>query len=609
MTVSCFLSNDRRPSLRYNLHLDAAIPDYPPPSFQEAIATPVTTVFTAPRNPEAFTGKGTCSPPTLFGYARARTPERFRVTPSATESLAVNLSGSDSENEDSSIEVPEPDRSLTRWEVDRALGLTLEQRVKREWQRKQDNPTPSISSRDNSQTASEFEVRGRTGRGVLESDSEEEAEVDADAMSVAAPSSRRYPRAFPPSKHAQERTLSASPSSSNRSVNQFLKSSTSLYRHPMSNSAPSIRGEGLSKFFSSKGKDCSPIEALDSWEVVDSDVPSSPMAAQSKSTAKFHFPSPQRFLERDARHRPLSPFTGSPDHTTPPTSPKGQKPTISFLNRPVRLPILCSPSSRITPFSSTPSPTAVSANSIAPGRPAIPSLRIPDPSLNSSRNKRKGRGLLSPFSKDREGFTASSPVGSASMFPYERVPNTSQPSTPSDLYPDNTTPVAIHPFGDRSLFKSDIVGASTPKPSKANIQKLLSEQANTPLGVTPSYMDIVEPNVSHQSPYMTKPTMSKFALSASMRHHYPGRPLPFPPPTPARGCPEGLLIDLSDDGTEGDDPRNIIQPNVTSRSAGGSVDDTDHYLDAPISNEVQTPHFQAPVFPLPKDAPPRVRWI
>ena len=43
-------------------HEDAAIPDYPPPSFQEAIATPVTTVFTAPRNPEALTGKGTSSP-------------------------------------------------------------------------------------------------------------------------------------------------------------------------------------------------------------------------------------------------------------------------------------------------------------------------------------------------------------------------------------------------------------------------------------------------------------------------------------------------------------------------------------------------------------------
>jgi hypothetical protein len=110
----------------------------------------VTTVFTTPRNPEALTGKGTSSPPSLFGYARARTPERFRVTPAATESLDVNLSGSDSENEDSSIEVPESDPSLTRWEDDCALGLTLEQRVKREWQRRQDNPTPSISSSDNS---------------------------------------------------------------------------------------------------------------------------------------------------------------------------------------------------------------------------------------------------------------------------------------------------------------------------------------------------------------------------------------------------------------------------------------------------------------------------
>jgi hypothetical protein len=284
----------------------------------------VTTVFTAPRNPEALTGKGSNSPPSSFSYAQARAPERFRVTPAATVSLAVNLSGSDSESEDSSIEVLELDPSQTRWEEDRALGLTLEQRVKREWQRKQGNATLSISSRDNSQTASEFEVRSRTGRGVLESDSEEEAEVDADAMSVAAPSSRRYLRAIPPSKHTQERTPSASPCSSNRSVNQFLKSSTSLYRFPMSNSAPSIRGEGLTKFFSSKGKDCSQIEALDSWEVVDSDVPSSPMAAQSKSTAKFHFPSPQRFLERDARHLPFSPFTGSTDHTTPPTSPKGQ---------------------------------------------------------------------------------------------------------------------------------------------------------------------------------------------------------------------------------------------------------------------------------------------
>ena len=615
MKVSYFLSNDRRLLLRYNLRLDAAIPDYPPPSFQEAIATPVTTVFTAPQNPEALTGKGTNSPPSLFGYAQARTPEHFRVTPAATVSLAINLSGSDSENDNLSIEVLELDPSETRWEEDRALGLTLEQRVKREWQRKQDNPTPSISSKDNSQTASELEVRSRTGRGVLESDSEEEAEVDADAMSVAAPSSRRYLRAIPPSKQAQERTLSASPYSSNRSVNQFFKSSTSLYRLPMSNSAPSIRGDGLSKFFSSKVKDCFQIEALDSWEVVDSDVPSSPVAAQSKSTTKFHFPSPQHFLERDAGHLPLSSFTGSPDHTTPPTSPKGQKPTISFLNRPVRRPILCSPS-RITPFSSTPSPTAVSANSIASGRPAIPSLRIPDPSLNSSRNK-KGRGLLSPFSKDHEEFSASSPVGSASVSPSERVPNISKPFSSSDLYPNNATPVSIPPLGDRNLFKSDLVGVNIPGQYKAHIQKFLSEQANTPLGMTTSPMDIVEPNVSCHNPFMTKPTMSKFMSSASMRRHYPGRPLPFPPPKLARSCPEGLLIDLSDDGMEGDAPPAVIhagskfiQPNVTSRPVpGGNVDDTDHCMDAPISNKVQIQHFQAPVFPMPKDAPLRVRWI
>jgi hypothetical protein len=165
------------------------------------------------------------------------------------------------------------------------------------------------------------------------------------------------------------------------------------------------------------------------------------------------------------------------------------------------------------------------------------------------------------------------------------------------------------------LFKSDIVGLSTPEPHKAHIQRFLSEQA--PLGVTPSPMDIVEPNVSYHNPFMTKPTMSKFVLSASMRHHYPGRPLPFPPPKMARSCPEGLLIDLSDDGTEGDAPPagihagiEFIQPNVTSRPvAGGNVDDTDHFLDAPISNKVQTPHFQAPVFPMPKDASLRVRWI
>jgi hypothetical protein len=618
---------------------DITIPDYPPPSFQEAISTPVIrTPIATPPNTDTFEDSRSPPPPPHSN----RTAERSRASPVVTQSLAVNVSDSGSETGDSSLEVVELEPSQTQWEEDRVLGLTLEQRVKREKFRRgvQEDSTPSLSSQDFSQNTSEFEGPSRPGRGVLESDSEDEMEAEKDASFPPVPTSRKYlsplrALSLSPSKAAHDRAVSAHPSGSpysfTRSGNQFLKSSTSLYRLPMSNSSPSVRGEGLvsRKLFSQKGK-----EALDSWEVVDSDVPSSPMVPPSKNSAKFTFPSTPRLLEHHTHHTPPSPFTGSHDQQIPrsPTTSKNEKSLTSFLNRPVRRPILVPQSPGLTSSTPTSSPPVSPTRLVPPNNVAIISLRIPKPGFGLPGNKSKGRPPQSPLSRDYERSNTSSPITGVATTRFERQLETSPPPTPSNDYFSHSTP-----FSGSEANQTHTVVVNTPSLPPPRSQRGLGERAIAPRLQTQEPIDMTEPDTHRHYSLPTRPTLSKFALSplslVRAPHHYPGRPLPLPPPVSAEKCPEGLLIDFEGSVVESDktsekaqidmqlnsptSPSSVVTVHHSSAYADfdplvadtGSTGNAGRDLGVSASDAlVQTRYPQPQVFPPPAKTPSLVRW-
>ena len=546
----------------------------------------------------------------------------------------MNISdGSDSEI---SLELVELEPSQTQWEEDRALGVTLEERVKRELRRRVlEDSTPSLSSQERSQNPSEVEGRSRPGRGVLESDSEDGVEAEGDAMPTAAVASKRYlfslrALSLSPSKASQDCTPSSLPSSSpysTRSGNAFLKSTTSLYRLPTANSSPSIRGEGSvsRKLFASKGKERLQSEALDSWEVVDSDVPSSPMTPPSKSSVKFAFPVPQRFFERNTPHISLSPFTGSHEQQIPrsPSSPKDQK---AFLNRPIRR--QAPPASPSHPVSSTPpsSPTRTKG-------PAIPSLRIPEPGGN------KKKVPSSPLSRDGEDPIQSFSIKRVATFGPERTQEISPPPTPYNVHSNH--PIAVSPFGDHQIDQSHMVEMSTSGPvllPKVRSHKPPREQTTgqadiqTPISLKTAWHDVSR---SHPSPAI--PVPSRFPLSlVRAHHHYPGRPLPRPPPTPMAPCPEGLLIDFGEGvaesnlvppmpqlGTQSTPEYPTIPNNVSAASSGNrpspviadfadfdplSASRRSSGSARPVSGILRTPYNHSHTLPLSAGTPLRFRW-
>jgi hypothetical protein len=543
-------------------------------------------------------------------------------SPQAAESLAVNVSSeSESDGDNTSLEVVQLEPSQTQWEEDRALGLTLEQRVIRELHRRvQENSTASLSSQDRSQTASEREGCTRPGRGVLESDSEDDIGREGDTVSSTSVAARTHPSPLrvPTPSHGQpaDNTRSAHPSGSPhqsaRSGSPKLKGSTSLYRLPMSSSAPSIRGEvSMSRKLFSKGRERLQVqvEPLDSWEVVASDVPSSPMEPHPKSTGRFTFPSPRSLLQRGTPH--VSPFIDPRYDPIPssPTSVKDHKGLISFLHRPVRQPASApSPLTSHTP----PSDPAVS------NAPTVPLLRIPDRSFSPSGNKNK----VSPLPRDRQGPFPASPVERT------RIESTSPPPTPSDVHSAHTVAVSsVDEHGVPNPTYMDYTPSTPVSVNRLHGPRLLTEpNPSTPTQLPQTPPDTPKAETTRRQLLSNRPSSTKFSLSplslVRSRHHYPGRPLPNPPPAAGKPHPKLTInpefdadaedtsactpcaTDFSNPPLMAHSPTFARRPQLDNR--GYQVDDAECSVDGGLSEPVQAVHptylHRSPV------APPRVHW-
>ncbi|KAJ7031938.1 hypothetical protein C8F04DRAFT_669531 [Mycena alexandri] len=221
---------------RYNDPLDD-IPDYPPPSFQEAISSPAVSV---------------CPSTTTLG--RFTTPQASR-----------HNSHSDSESDDASLDI------IDTGTVPRSLESTAER------------------------TSLQSQTLTR-GRGILDFDPDDigRAPSFSDSRFQRRHLSLSPLRTLFPSRTSREsgHALSAQSTPSPQSLtyshsSPFIRSTTSLRNPtasaplppPSPSSPPSIRSENFlasRRFFSHKGKERATSEALDSWEIVGSELPAVP---------------------------------------------------------------------------------------------------------------------------------------------------------------------------------------------------------------------------------------------------------------------------------------------------------------------------------------------
>ncbi|KAJ7170243.1 hypothetical protein C8R43DRAFT_90398 [Mycena crocata] len=246
------------------------IPDYPPPSFLEAISSPSVSVC-----------------PSTIGHS---------IAPQA--SRRDYESGSDSGSDDNSLDIVET--------------------------------TSLRGSRRPALECSSLQSQPPRGRGILDSDPDDTGY----APSLSNPRAHRRHlslsplRTLFPSRNAREsgHTMSAQSTPSPHSLafsrsSPFFRSTTSLrnltsstpFPPPSPSSPPSIRSEnflGPRRFFSHKGKERA-SEALDSWEIVESEHP----VASTIAIGPAPVPSP----------RETSPIRDVPSAVTMPTHPLSER--------------------------------------------------------------------------------------------------------------------------------------------------------------------------------------------------------------------------------------------------------------------------------------------
>ncbi|KAK0458990.1 uncharacterized protein EV420DRAFT_344739 [Desarmillaria tabescens] len=389
---------------------EMSIPDYPPPSFLEAISTPpmsvcpsTTTLVTAPRQTNPVQNSPQNSPP----------------SPTSLHSDA------------------DSDESLEIIEMTSVIGATENQankRFHRRW-------APSSTHSD------PVHNRGRrlgTDRAILDSDSD-------DAEPSPPPPSRSRHLSLSPFRLLSPKAPAAQSEQQNtpyRLSSPFLRSTTSLratmsstsLRLPLSPSS-SPRGDSpLGRKLFSKGKEHSrSCETLDSWEVLESEIepPTSLLSAveavsspDASPTHDHPFPSTSSsFPPRTRRPPPPPPPPRQAIHRPPPPPPGAAQPHIlSRPSSPLASPInsleanvaLTTDRSKDSPLPPGPVPSTFDVEASGPS--TSPSQY--SPSANTESPVRSARPYMHPLS------TASFPISQQSS-PSSAAPSPASSETPT----------------------------------------------------------------------------------------------------------------------------------------------------------------------------------
>ncbi|RDB27794.1 hypothetical protein Hypma_002152 [Hypsizygus marmoreus] len=559
---------------------DEAYPDYPPPSFQEAISTPPpTTLVTVSAPPSVIPSNIHTSVPPVTSLA---SPAFNHQMPQPSDSRGATDCDVDSE---SSFEAIDPiDAFESQPDTDLPSGSRLDERVRRDRKHRRGVEFPAPSDQ---------QARGRSkgrGRAILDSDSEDilgetqpESPLDTTKRRHLSLSPLRTLFPYRPMT-VHDRALSAHPSPSTSpysSHSSFPFLSTTSLKMSMSTTSfsSSVKGEGFfsRKLLSFKGKErANSDESLDAWEVVESQPtllsavesmgdPSNDRKQRSPTKNDTTIPRqsvdhnhPVQAVPPDAEQRPTSQNTQAPH----PLSLRDRKaPPVPFVTRPVRRP-------------APPPPPPVVPPPLGPILTSVRTRKVNSPSPPPPPPPPKPHALSpSPLSNE----TWHSEDESTSIL--QRAVTTPLPSTPIDPTPQQAPTVPITPTPEnppQPVYQSPSIPDTFPNDERMPMQISFTNLADS---IGPTMPGHLPDSVSLST------LVSPEEFSPTARHHYPGRPLPRPPGTTRTLvdstyagnedlqvnrddylrtiCPEGLLIDLDDDSLPDNSAGNVEPPSST----------------------------------------------
>ncbi|KAF7351333.1 RING-type domain-containing protein [Mycena sanguinolenta] len=456
---------------------DMDIPPYPPPSFQEAISSPPVSVCPSTTTLTTTLGRFTSAPTSRNGD-NSDSDSEFDA-----DSLDMVDSGSPVEQSSVHSQMPPRGRGILDSEPDSPTGAS------------------SSSARSHRRHLSLSPLRTLfSSRNPRDS-----------AHTLSAHSTPSHPLAFSRSSPFSRSTASL----------RNLISSAPLVP-PSPSSAPPLRSEsflGSRRPFSHKGKERAKNESLDSWEIVESELPAAPTTSTAPEAV-----SPVIDVS-SANLPPPSPASITPEPPTPihPLSERDRraKNKIQISQARVREPPVASPPTvplalaRLPPPPTFPPPVPP-----APGEgPPIVTVRVKK-SPPPPPPKKKPRPISSPL----RGTLLDLDLDRAIRTPLPLTPVTGSPTSSFALSMESRSAVQERP-------------------------------------------DLIIPPPTPRSPSRTSENTDVSAVDAQGQHHYPGRPLPprprahvdstyaAHPDFPQVGVrheppivPEGLLIDL--DGAE-----------------------------------------------------------
>ncbi|OSX61355.1 hypothetical protein POSPLADRAFT_1058267 [Postia placenta MAD-698-R-SB12] len=562
--------------------LDTSVPDYPPPSFLEAISSPSpffpaspisdTTVSlsdptTAPSSPTI-----SLSPTIAFPSqgSPVRSPAGVHVSPDSP--TPVHRTSPASRDSDSSLEIVSMEPSQL-WDADRTLGLDLAERVQRERRRHEAANTlaPSVSTRTPrpsmpySSNPATPTTRARTCShcgSVRPTDSEAPSHHDSDdegdnpsvpgsPYSVLSHSQSRHLHDFIDTASAPTSPSSASPTRTaftNMSSPWASNVTLSFFGHGHKSSqgssppTPSLKRKesfGVRKLFALKGKEREaqdhPIDELDSWEVVESVAENkatsdrgTPRGRASPSPAQKARPSPPpplAFVSRQLRRgQPqVSPYVISQDapvHLPPEKLP----PPVSQAPS-TQAPLSGQPKKHRRP---PPPPPPRQANDITRAPIALSEkVRAAYPREKQSFTPQKKDSRIAPAAIPAAVQDACPPP------PSPAVGAPAAPTLPALAIPANSCSQAIVPGATRT----DTVQVSPPVSSvsqhlhTAPLDSLRNHDAH---GLCRPRSSLSRDVISAPSQIECVPSVPSTPTTptSASGHHYPGRPLPRPPHSP-----------------------------------------------------------------------------
>ncbi|KAF8069099.1 hypothetical protein FPV67DRAFT_1105768 [Lyophyllum atratum] len=572
----------RQDRFRDDSHGDEAYPDYPPPSFLEAMST--------------FPGPGCSNSATLVSASRPISP----VTPSCHSSaLHLPMSSSpssnqhqpfpqpshwgstrdDIESDNSSLEIIDMESLQSQPEERLPSGIHLEEEVRRDWMNRRGVEFPMPA---------ENQTRGRTksrARVLSDSDVEDAAEEPQPDPEQELPKRRHMSlsplRTFFPYRPmaVHDRAFSAHPTPSSspyssRSSLPFL-STTSLKMSLSTSSILSVaKGENFltRKLLSLRGKErATSKESLDNWEVVESE-PSTSTSMSECMGSPLSPPSQASPMQNQSHAWPMPAVL---DHSITGTAPSVDQSTdasphpLSLRDRKAPIvPFVKRPRQRAPPSPSFPVDLAT-----IPQGPVLTSVRTRKPPPPPPPSKKKAQVIsTSPLGHD-SWRSSSIDLNPDTNTVLQRASATPLPSTPIDVHSARAVTSPPHP-------NAESVSVLACHPTTA-VDIPLSDP---PMGITCRGSNLDEIDTSGSTTtgdHLGQPSILVRAASLNQtssgddpslnaRRHYPGRPLPQPPGAIRASadsgatdsvpedllfgignqtgphCPEGLLIDLED---------------------------------------------------------------